>query len=54
MKEIIIEAIRRFDFSNYGLDDLDELKEQPSTGVGTDSWVHDLAAHIARAIEAKK
>ena len=36
--ETIAEAIRSFDFDDYGLDDLEEIKDL--------DWVDDLAQHI--------
>jgi len=40
--EIIKEAIREFSFSNFGLDQLDELKEDPDTC----EWIDALAVKI--------
>ncbi len=37
----IAEAIRTFDFGNYGLDVVDEVKDE--------DWVNDLAQHIRDA-----
>jgi hypothetical protein len=42
----IVEIIRDFQFSVYGLDDLDEMKQDPSTS----EWILDLANQIDRKI----
>jgi hypothetical protein len=48
MEEKILAAIRSFDFSDYGCDDMDDLVSDPGLDVGP-----HLAAHVARALQAE-
>jgi hypothetical protein len=48
VEETILAAIRSFDFSDYGCDDMDELVSDPDLDVGP-----RLAAHIARVLQAQ-
>lgn len=43
-QQLIEEAIRDFSFSDYGMDDVDEIKNE--------EWVPDLATHIITALES--
>jgi len=43
---VIAEAIREFRWSNFGLDQLDELKEDPDTS----EWIDALAEKIHEAL----
>lgn len=46
-QEKIRAAIVSFNWSDYGLDDLDEMKESPDTS----DWVTGLATHIRTKLE---
>lgn len=49
--DVIKEAIMEFRFSNFGgLDDLDELKEDPDTS----EWVDQLAEAINKRLTTQK
>lgn len=45
----IVKAIVRFDFSDYGLDDVEETKHDTATS----EWIYDLAHEIERTLEDK-
>jgi hypothetical protein len=40
----IVSAIRSFNFGNYGLDMLDEIKDE--------EWLTDLATHVDETLES--
>ena len=44
--EGIVQAIEDFDFGNYGLDDVEFTKDDPTTR----DWIYDLASKIKENI----
>ena len=42
--ESIVESIHEFDFSNYGLDEVEDTKREP----WTQDWIQALARNIER------
>jgi hypothetical protein len=47
----IVQSIKEFDFSNYGLDEVDATKNEesvPDWARGSEDWVYALASNIER------